>query len=276
MQKENQMSVHYERSFILLIRKIVIFNTLLLLLLAINSSIAFTQSDDLLLKKGMELYLKAKDIFIVTNSKNDEALNILEESTGFFRTVEDNETKNYWLATAAYLMGIIEKDRNNHEKAEEHFVSSKELILKSLECGDFSDGYRLLADVEGQLITYRDFLYMTKYGPPIKNMITKAIKLDPHNIMAYLSLAMYYRDAPLIAGGDLKKSKSVLKEMIALTSHDKMDLFSLYIWIDTAWTNSDNNQEKVSAYISLLDLFSNKPDIISMAERIERKYMNSK
>ena len=94
--------------------------------------------------------------------------------------------------------------------------------------------------------------------------------------MAYLSLAMYFRDAPLIAGGDIKKSKSVLEEMVALTSHDKMDLFSLYIWIDTAWTNSDNNQEKVSAYISLLDLFSNKPDIISMAERIERKYMNSK
>lgn len=270
------MNAPSDRSLILFNRKIFIFSMLLLLLLAINSSIAFTQSDDLLLKKGINLYLEAKDIFIITNSKNDEALNILEESTGFFRTVEDNETKNYWLATAAYLMGIIEKDRNNHEKAEEHFVSGKELILKSLQCGDFSDGYRLLADVEGQLITYRDILYMAKYGPPIKNMITKAIKLDPHNVMAYLSLAMYYRDAPLIAGGDLKKSKSVLKEMIALTSHDKMDLFSLYIWIDTAWTNSDNNREKVSAYISLLDLFSNKSDIIPMAERIERKYINSK
>jgi tetratricopeptide (TPR) repeat protein len=270
------MNTSSDRNLILFNRKIFIFNILLLLLLTINSNIAFVQSDDLLLKKGIDLYLEAKDIFIVTNSKNDGALNILEESAGFFRTAEDNEIKNYWLAKTAYLMGIIEKDRNNHEKAEEHFVSSKELILKSLECGDFSDGYRLLADVEGQLITYRDFLYMTKYGPPIKNMITKAIKIDPHNVMAYLSLAMYYRDAPLIAGGDIKKSKSVLEEMVALTSHDKMDLFSLYIWIDTAWTNSDNNQEKVSAYISLLDLFSNKPDIISMAERIERKYMNSK
>ena len=270
------MNTSSDRNLILFNRKIFIFNILLLLLLTINSNITFTQSDDLLLKKGLDLYLEAEDIFIATNSKNDEALNILEESAGFFRTAEGNEIKNYWLAKTAYLMGIIEKDRNNHEKAEEHFVSSKELILKSLECGDFSDGYRLLADVEGQLITYRDFLYMTKYGPPIKNMITKAIKIDPHNVMAYLSLAMYYRDAPLIAGGDIKKSKSVLEEMVALTSHDKMDLFSLYIWIDTAWTNSDNNQEKVSAYISLLDLFSNKPDIISMAERIERKYMNSK
>ncbi len=271
------MSTLSDMGLTLFNRKIFIFSMLLLLLLAINNSTAFTQSDNSLLKKGVALYLEAKDIFIVSNSKNGESLNILEESAGCFRDIEDNQTKNYWLAKATYLMGIIEKDRNNHEKAEKHFVSSKELILKSLEYDDFSDGYRLLADVEGQLITYRDLLYKTKHGPPIKNMITKAIKLDPDNAMAYLSLAMYYRDAPLIAGGDLKKSKAVLKEMVAITSYDKMDLFSLYIWIETAWTNSDNNQEKVSNYISLLlDLFSNKSDIDFMAERIEGKYMNNK
>lgn len=146
------------------------------------------------------------------------------------------------------------------------------MIFESLYMGDFSDGYRLLSDVEGQLISYRNLYYKTKFGPGIRGFIVKAIELDSGNEKAYISLAMYYRDAPLIAGGNLKKSKSILKEMIEITHSDKIDLFSLYLWIDTAWVNSDYNQEKVRDCISILDLFSNQADINFMAERIEKKY----
>ena len=71
--------------------------------------------------------------------------------------------------------------------------------------------------MEGQLISYRNFYYKTKFGPGIKNFITKAIELDSGNKKAYISLAMYYRDAPLIAGGNLMKSESTLKKMIDIT-----------------------------------------------------------
>ena len=269
------LSIHSDRGFVLFSRKIVMFNIIFLLFLSIISSIGFTHSEDSLLQKGESLYWEAITIFLEHFPPHSASLNLLEESIGFLKEVTDNQTRDYWLAKIAYLMGIIEKDSNNHKKAEEYFVSSKELVSKSMDYGDFSDGYRLLADVEGQIIAYRDLLYMTKYGPSIKNMITKAIELDPDNVMAYLSLAMYYRDAPFIAGGDLKKSKSVLKDMVEVTSNTQIDLFSLYLWIDTAWTNSDNNLKKVSDYVSMLDIFSNQSDIESMVARIERKYLNN-
>ena len=84
---------------------------------------------------------------------------------------------------------------------------------------------------------------------------------------------MYYRDAPFIAGGSFKKSEATLKEMIDNTFSDQIDLFSLYLWIDTAWTNSKKNREKVSDCISILDLFANQHEIDLMAQRIEKKYM---
>jgi len=158
------------------------------------------------------------------------------------------------------------------KKAEEDFSFSKKLILESLGMGDFSEGYRLRADVEGQLIFYGNLYYKTKFGPGIKNFITKAVELDSGNEKAYISLAMYYRDAPLIAGGNLKKSESILKKMIDITHSDQIDLFSLYLWIDTAWINSDYNLKKVKDYISILSVFPNQVDINFMAERIEKKY----
>ncbi|HNR65853.1 MAG TPA: hypothetical protein PKJ95_06145 [Atribacterota bacterium] len=266
------------KSYILPVRKIITYSfvALLFFLLGIKSSISFTQSDETNLRKGEDSYFQAQELFLESAAQHDVSLQILEESISLFTETEEQPTKYYWLAEVLYLMGVIEKDRNSHEKAKIYFSSSKESISTALKLKDFSEGYRLLADVEGQLIIYGDLLYKTKFGPPIKNMINKAIKLDPGNEKAYFSLAMYYRDAPFIAGGDLKKSEAVLKDMIDINKNTQIDLFSLYLWIETAWVNSEFNPEKISDCISILDLFSNKEDIDSMIARIERKYMNNK
>jgi len=148
------------------------------------------------------------------------------------------------LSRVAYLEGIVEKEQNNPENAEENFISSKELILESLKREDFSDGYRLLADIEGQLISFGNLYYKTKFGPRIKGLIIKAIDLDVSNEKAYISMALYYRDAPQIVGGRLEKSKDIIKKMIEITHSDQIDLFSLFLWINTAWINSDFDQKK--------------------------------
>lgn len=247
-----------------------------LLLISINNIIVLSYSDDLCLKNGRDSYQKAEDLFLEFNLKNNQVLQLLEESVSYLSDMNEQQEKYYWMAKSYYLIGILEKDDNNHKKAEEFFTFGKESISKALEYGDFSDGLRLMADLEGQLIIYRDLYYKTKYGPPIRSMIVKAIELDPGNKNAYLSLAMYYRDAPLIAGGDLKKSKSTLKKMVENVSDDRLDLFSLYLWIETAWANNDNNLEKVTNYISMLNLFSNSTEIDLMAERIKSKYTGNK
>ncbi len=253
-------------------KKIFFTAILAVFLLGINSTYIHAQSDDLECKKRESMYFQARELFVALTPGCGEALKILEESIPFFTGIEDKQLRYYWLARVAYLKGVVEKEQNNHKKAEENFSYSKELILKSLDIGDFSEGYRLLVDVEGQLILYGNLYYKTKFGPGIKDFIIKAINLDDSNEKAYISLALYYRDAPLIVGGSFEKSKDILKKMIDITHSDRIDLFSLYLWIDTAWINSNHNREKVSDCISILNLFSNQEDINFMAERIEKKY----
>ncbi|MCK5767674.1 MAG: hypothetical protein KAH35_04795 [Candidatus Atribacteria bacterium] len=256
------------------IKKVIIIAVFSVVITGINCIDIYAQSDVTKSKNGEILYSQAMEIFVTPTPDFDKSLKLLDESIPLFIEIEDKQLSYYWIAKVAYLKGVVEKDRNYHKKAEENFSFSKELILKSLEIGDFSDGYRLMADVEGQLIYYGDLYYKTKFGPGIKKFITKAIELDSINKKAYISLAMYYRDAPFIAGGSFKKSEVVLEKMIDATLSEQIDLFSLYLWIDTAWINSNNNRKKISDCISMLKLFSNQSDIDLIAERIEKKYVN--
>ena len=256
------------------LRQVIFIAILTVLFLGITNIYIQAQPDNSKYEMGESLYFQAKEMFIASIPELSEAVTLLEESIPYFTEVENKQLRYYWLAKVSYLKGVLEKERNNHEKAEEDFSFSKRMISESLDIGDFSDGYRLLADVEGQLISYRNLYYKTKHGPGIKGFLARAIELDSGNQKAYISLAMYYRDAPLIAGGSLKKSESVLKNMIDITCSDHIDLFSLYLWIDTSWVNSDYNQEKAGNYISILNLFSNQSDIGFIAERIRKKYQD--
>jgi len=254
------------------LKQIIFMVILAVLFLGTNNIYIQAQSDDSKYERGTNLYYQAREMFVTQTPKSGEVITILEESIPFFTEIGNKQLKYYWLAKVAYLKGVVEKERSNHEKAEEDFSFSKKLILESLDIGDFSEGYRLLADIEGQLISYHNLYYKAKFGPGIKDFAIKAIELDPGNEKAYISLAMYYRDAPLIVGGSLKKCKVILKKMIDATHSNRINLFSLYLWINTAWINSDYNQEKVRDCISLLSLFSNQMDINFMTERIEKKY----
>lgn len=261
-----------ENYFYNYLKQVIFIAILTVLFLGINNINTPAQSDDSKYKKGESLYFQAREMFVAPTPKLDEVITILEESIPYFTEIKNKQLRYYWLAKVAYLAGVIGKERNDHKKSEEDFSFSKRLISESLDMGDFSDGCRLLADVEGQLISYRNLYYKAKFGPGIKNLFVKAIELDFGNEKAYISLAMYYRDAPLIAGGSFKKSESTLKKMIDITHSEQIDLFSLYLWIDTAWINSDYNLKKIKSYISLLSLFSNQADINYMAKRIEKKY----
>lgn len=261
-----------ESPFYNFLKQLIFIVILAVLFLGTDNIYIHAQSDDSKYERGANLYFQAREMFVTQTPKLSEVINLLEESISYFREIENEQLKYYWLAKVAYLKGVVEKERSNHEKAEEDFSFGKKLILESLDIGGFSEGYRLLADVEGQLISYHNLYYKAKFGPVIKDFAIKAIELDTENEKAYISLAMYYRDAPLIAGGSLKKCKVILKKMIDATHSNRINLFSLYLWIDTAWINSDYNQEKVRDYISLLSLFSNQADIGFMAERIEKKY----
>ncbi len=61
-------------------------------------------------------------MFVTQTPKPSEVITILEESIPYFIGIENKQLKYYWLAKVAYLKGVVEKERSNHEKAEDDFL----------------------------------------------------------------------------------------------------------------------------------------------------------
>jgi len=160
------------------LKQLIFIAILTVLFLGITNIYIQAQSDNSKYEKGESLYFQAREMFIALTPELSEVVTLLEKSIPYFTEMENKQLRYYWLAKVSYLKGVVEKERNNHEKAEEGFSFGKRMISESLDMGNFSDGYRLLADVEGQVISYRNLYYKTKYGPGIKGFLTKAIELD--------------------------------------------------------------------------------------------------
>lgn len=221
---------------------------------------------------GKKLFYQTREMFSYQSSNLREIEKNLVDSENHLQLIKNQQERLYWLARVKYLQGLIEKNENNSLEAENDFNKSRELIMNLLEQYEFSDGYRLLADIEGQLMFYRDLFYKTKYGPQIKIWAEKAILLNPTNYQAYITLALYFYSAPSIVGGDPKKGKEVLNRIIQLDQSGQIDPFSLFLWLITAFENTNFNQIKLEKYLKPLELFSNQEEIQAMVSKLSKKY----
>ena len=142
-----------------------------------------------------------------------ELRELLDRSRESFSRVQDQCERDYWQARVFYLYGFVEQGAGRSKEAEKRFARGFELAESSLSCGEFSDGYRLLADTQAQLLMYNGMLYKMQYGPTVREYAEKALELDPGNIKAKLNLALYYKNAPAIAGGSEKTAREILHEI---------------------------------------------------------------
>jgi len=101
------------------LKQIFFIAILVVLFLGKNNIYIQAQSDDSKYEKGGNLYFQAQEMFVAPTPKLSEAITILEESISYFTEIENKQLSYYWLARVAYLKGVIEKERNNHGKAEE-------------------------------------------------------------------------------------------------------------------------------------------------------------
>jgi tetratricopeptide (TPR) repeat protein len=136
-----------------------------------------------------------------------ELRGLLDRSLETFSRLEDQCERDYWQAQVFYLYGFVEQGAGRSKEAERRFTRGFELAEKSMSRGEFSDGYRLLADTQAQLLMYNGMLYKMQYGPTVREYAEKALELDPGNIKAKLNLALYYKNAPAIAGGSEKTAR---------------------------------------------------------------------
>jgi tetratricopeptide (TPR) repeat protein len=165
---------------------------------------------------------------------------LLEGSLGAFAEVKDPCVQDYWRARVSYLYGFVEEGDGRSKEAERRFQQGFDLAERALSCGDFSDAYRLLADTQAQLLMYNGMLYAMQYGPTVREFAEKALELDPGNIKAMLNLALFYKNAPAIAGGSEKTAREMLHQIEGMSGLEALDRFSVNVWLGISYAESKN------------------------------------
>ena len=165
---------------------------------------------------------------------------LLDGSLEAFAGVSDPCQRDYWKARASYLYGFVEQGEGRDKEAERRFSEGFQFAESSLSCGEFSDGYRLLADIQAQLLMFNGMLYKMQYGPVVREYAEKALELDPGNIKAKLNLALFYKNAPAIAGGSEKTAREILHQIEGTSGLEPLDRFSVNVWLGISYAESKN------------------------------------
>jgi tetratricopeptide (TPR) repeat protein len=163
---------------------------------------------------------------------------LLDGSLEAFAGMSDSCERDYWRARASYLYGFVEQGEGRAREAERRFSEGFQFAESSLSCGEFSDGYRLLADIQAQLLMFNGMLYKMQYGPVVREYAERALELDPGNIKAKLNLALFYKNAPAIAGGSEKTAREMLHQIEETSGLEPLDRFSVNVWLGISYAES--------------------------------------
>jgi tetratricopeptide (TPR) repeat protein len=192
------------------------------------------------LQDGKNLLERATVGLFNESLSRPELRELLDRSLEAFNRVQQDCERDYWQARVAYLYGFVEQGDDRSKEAERRFIQGFEFAQNALSCGDFSDGYRLLADTQAQLLMYHGMLYKMQYGPTVREYAEKALELDPGNIKARLNLALYFKNAPAIAGGSEQTAREILHEIERTTELEPLDRFSVNVWLGISYAESKN------------------------------------
>jgi len=216
---------------------------LLLLPAAAGSSQAAT------LAEAQALLQQATDGFFDESLPNTTIRGLLDRSDASFALLADPCQSAYWRGRVQYLYGFVEQADRQSKRAEARFQASLELATAFSECGESSEGYRLMADAQAQLLLLNNLAYMMTHGLNARRWAERAVDLDPNNPLAQLSLALYYKNAPAVAGGNPEESRRLLHALEGRDDLERADRFSVHTWLGIAYKELED-RERARAYLS--------------------------
>ncbi|MBN1837126.1 MAG: tetratricopeptide repeat protein [Spirochaetales bacterium] len=188
------------------------------------------------LAEGRELLSRATDAFFDQSLDSPGLRSLLDESRRVFAGILRPAPRLYWQAEVEYLLGFVEQADGRPEEAQRRFEVGRDLILESLDQVESSQAYRLLADTYAQLLILNGLLYKMAYGLKVREMAEEALRLDPRNLKAKLTLALFYKNAPGIAGGSRARSLELLQELEGEPELERVDRFSVYAWLGITYS----------------------------------------
>lgn len=197
---------------------------------------------------------------IIGELENIEATNSepkIEELENKVKMTVKKEEKNfifhYLLARVYFVKGGYYLDiKDDKEKGKEYFELALASVEKSIELKkDFSDSYRVAADIYGWLIDLKFApLYGAIYGSRAEKLLKKAIKYDSNNPEVYLAEGRKYFFTPVLFGGSKKKAIESFKQAIEICP----TYYLSYIWLGQVYLQKGMIGEAEESYKKAIEL----------------------
>jgi tetratricopeptide (TPR) repeat protein len=163
----------------------------------------------------------------------------------------------YWLSRMEYMLGRAYQNREDKKQAAEHYQAGLDYARRALELGEFSEGWRMMAENQGQLCLVKELAYLLANGPKGPQYAQKALKQDPRNVAAQVYLAAAKVYPPALAGGNPARGVELLQRALALQPTEKDDLFNIYSGIGVALGKLGRNAEASVWLRKALELYPN-------------------
>ncbi len=192
-------------------------------------------------------------------------LNLRRELSFFHDPLE----QSYWMARAEFLLGGLTRSIGDRRGADALFQRSLHFAEEALARREFSDGFRILADSLGQLLTLRGILFQLSNGLRARDAAIMALELDWSNLRAHVSVGAYYLNAPEVAGGDVEYATTILANVIADRRSNQIERFLAYGFLALGYDELDDRRRAHESYREAAQIFPRNPWLTSVADEIE-------
>ena len=169
----------------------------------------------------------------------------------------DASTRSYWLSRVEYMMGRGYQAWELEEEAGGHYEAGLGLTGRALEGGDFSEGWRMMSEHQGQLCIVKELGYLLANGPKVLRYAKIAAELDPQNAAAQILLAAAKIYPPPIAGGNPQVGIEMMGRALSLGAAETDDLFNIYSGIGVAYAKLGDSRRAVRWLELALELYPN-------------------
>jgi tetratricopeptide (TPR) repeat protein len=180
----------------------------------------------------------------------------------------EDQDRLFWLSRLEYMLGRAYKNREDKKQAVEHYQAGLDYARKAMELGEFSEGWRMMAENLGQLCLVKDMAFLLANGPKGPQYAQKALKLNPRNVAAKIYLAAAKVYPPALAGGNPARGIELLRQALALEPTEKDDLFNIYSGIGVGLGKLRRNAEAADWLRKALELYPNNAFALRELARI--------
>lgn len=143
--------------------------------------------------------------------------------------------KSYWLSKVEYMIGRAYQNREEKEKAADHYDRSLANIETSLSTGDFSEGFRMKSEIISQMCLVKGVGFILANGLKVNEFAEKALKLNPDNGKAIIIIASSKVYPPPLYGGNPRKGMDLMLEAQTKPDIEKDDMFNIYSGVGIAY-----------------------------------------